>query len=268
MKRPLTSKLSRYTWLSYLKAIKCDTYEPELLQFADFNDFINVNGFAHSFLRHSAPFVYLLDYRTGLYRNMSENFAGYKSESFLKEGISHSLEIYQKDHLRLFDHEIFPDRLEILKNVSPDDHKDYIFSYNLCVKNRNGQFENLLQRNCFLSDHKGNPIFSMGMLININNFVGNIPVVQTVERVSKENPMIFEAVCKKNYYMNEEHKLFSKREKEVLLWMADGLSSKMIADKMCVSEHTVINHRRNMQDKTNAPNAIALVSLALKTGVI
>lgn len=68
--------------------------------------------------------------------------------------------------------------------------------------------------------------------------------------------------------MNQENKLFSKREKEVLLWMSEGLSSKMIAEKMCVSEHTVINHRRNMHDKTHTPNAIALVCLAIKNGVI
>ena len=268
MKLSFTNKLSRHTWLSYLDAMKYETYEPEKLQLTDFNDFINASGFTHSFFRHSAPFVYLLDYRTGLYRSMSENFAGYKSECFLKDGISHSLEIYQKDHLKLFNQELFPERLEILKNIDPEDHKDYIFSYNLCVKNRNGELENLLQRNRFVSDNNGNPILSMGMLINVSNFCGNTPVVQTVDRINKENPLTSETVFKKSYYLNEEDKLFSRREKEVLLWMADGLSSKMIADKLCVSEHTIINHRRNMQDKTNAPNAIALVSFALKSGVI
>lgn len=268
MKLSFTSKLTRPTWLGYLNMIKSEACQTAELRLTDLDDFINANCFARSFFRHSTPFVYLLDYRSGLYTSMSENFAGYKSACFLKEGIAHSLEIYQKDHLKLFDQEIFPDRLEILKNVSPDDYKDYIFSYNFCVKNRNGQFESLLQRNCFLSDNNGNPIFSMGMLINVNNFSGDTPVVQTVDKINRDSSSACEMIFKKSYYLNEEDKLFSKREKEVLLWMAEGLSSKMIADKLCVSEHTVINHRRNMQDKTNTPNAIALVSFALKSGVI
>lgn len=42
----------------------------------------------------------------------------------------------------------------------------------------------------------------------------------------------------------------------------------MIADKLFVSEHTVINHRRHMQDKTNSPNAVALISFAIRNGII
>jgi DNA-binding NarL/FixJ family response regulator len=68
--------------------------------------------------------------------------------------------------------------------------------------------------------------------------------------------------------LEQLEKLFSKREKEVLLWMAEGLSSKMIADKLHISEHTVINHRRSMQEKSNKPNATALVSFAIRNGII
>jgi len=69
-------------------------------------------------------------------------------------------------------------------------------------------------------------------------------------------------------YVDKEHKLFSKREKEVLTWMSEGLSSKMIATKLNISEHTVINHRRSMQEKSNMPNATALVSFAIRSGII
>jgi DNA-binding CsgD family transcriptional regulator len=68
--------------------------------------------------------------------------------------------------------------------------------------------------------------------------------------------------------LGQLEKLFSKREREVLLWMAEGLSSKMIADKLHISEHTVINHRRSMQEKSNKPNATALVSFAIRNGII
>lgn len=259
---------NKQTWLSYLESVKSNVYDSEEFQLTGFDDFINANGFAQSFFRHSVPFVYLLDYRTGLYINMSENFAGYKSECFLKEGVSHTLEIYQRDHLQLFNKEIFPDRLNILQNIPPENHKNYVFSYNWCVENRNGASEKLLQRSCFLSDKSGNPMFSMGMLININNFGNELPIVQTVDEININGTAANQTIYKKVYHLNEEDKLLSKREKEVLLWMAEGLSSKLIADKLFISEHTVINHRRSMQDKTNTPNAVALVSFCIKNGLI
>ena len=68
--------------------------------------------------------------------------------------------------------------------------------------------------------------------------------------------------------LEQDCKMFSRREREVLLWMAEGLSSKMIAGKLNISEHTVINHRRSMQEKSHKPNATALVSFAIRNGII
>lgn len=258
-----------FTWLGYMDTLKDNTYEPEKFSLTGFDDFIKANRVAGSFFMHSIPFIYLLDYRTGLYINMSENFAGYKSECFLKEGLNHTLEIYNPVHLKLFNNEIFPDRLEVLKQIKPEEHKNYVFSYNnQRIRNSNGTYESFLQRSCFLSDEAGNPLFSMGMIINTNHFDNDRPIIQTVDKIDFNSSGSHDLIFKKVYYLNEEDKLFSKREIEVLKWIADGLSSKMIAEKMFLSEHTVLNHRRNMQDKANMPNAIALVSFAVRNRII
>ncbi|SDD75596.1 regulatory protein, luxR family [Mucilaginibacter pineti] len=259
---------SENSWLNYLDELKDQTLQHEQLSITGFDSFINSNGLTQQFFRQSVPFVYLLDYRVGKYINMSENFAGYKAEAFLTGGISHTLDIYQPDHLRLFDKEIFPDRLQILKGIKPEEHKNYIFSYNGSVKNKNGKYEGFLQRSSFISDTAGNPLFSMGILINTSNFIDNGIIRQTVDKVDTEGIVSNELVCHKYYYLNEEDKLFTKREKDVLQWMAEGLSSKEIAKKLFVSEHTILTHRKNMQEKTNLPNAIALVSFAIKNRII
>ena len=77
-----------------------------------------------------------------------------------------------------------------------------------------------------------------------------------------------ETILKKSYYLHQEDKLFTKREKEILLWIADGLISKEIADKLFISENTVVNHRRNMQTKSNTRNSSELVSYSLRQGII
>jgi DNA-binding CsgD family transcriptional regulator len=54
----------------------------------------------------------------------------------------------------------------------------------------------------------------------------------------------------------------SKREKEVLYLIAHGYSSKMIADKLCISIHTATTHRTNLLDKFQAKNTAELVLMA------
>ncbi len=47
---------------------------------------------------------------------------------------------------------------------------------------------------------------------------------------------------------------FSKREKEILKWTAEGKTSAEIAMILSISENTVNFHQKNMQKKINAPN--------------
>jgi DNA-binding NarL/FixJ family response regulator len=52
------------------------------------------------------------------------------------------------------------------------------------------------------------------------------------------------------------------REKEVLLLLAEGLSTKLIAEKLFVSEYTVSNHRANLLQKLSAHNTVELIRKA------
>jgi len=54
------------------------------------------------------------------------------------------------------------------------------------------------------------------------------------------------------------------REKEVLYMIAQGYSSKQIADILCISTFTVINHRKHLIAKFNASNTAELIKLASK----
>jgi len=258
----------KITWLDYLDRVKDNPSGQELLQLSCFKEFFRADRFANSFFRHCIPSIYLLDYRKCAYTRMSGNFAGYHPTAFLEGGISHTLDIYHPDHLRLFDEEVFPERLEFLHGVKPQEQNSYLFSYNLCLRNSAGRYENFLQRNCFVPDAQGNPVFSMGMLTPLNDHHSGNRIIQSIDKICMNGLVEQRLVDRKVYYLNEEDKLFSKREKEVLLWMADGFSSKMIAGKLHISEHTVNNHRRSMQDKSNMPNAIALVSFAIRKEII
>jgi len=60
----------------------------------------------------------------------------------------------------------------------------------------------------------------------------------------------------------------SKSELKVLHLMADGLSSKQIANQLFLSEHTVKNHRKNMLSKSECDSSAELVKRAVMEGWI
>lgn len=55
----------------------------------------------------------------------------------------------------------------------------------------------------------------------------------------------------------------TQREKEVLVLIAKGLSSKEIADKLCLSIHTVNSHRKNITQKTGIRSVAGLAAYAM-----
>ena len=58
--------------------------------------------------------------------------------------------------------------------------------------------------------------------------------------------------------------VLTRREKEVLELIAEGLTTQEIADKLFVSSTTVDTHRKNLLTKLDVPNVAALVRTAMK----
>lgn len=59
----------------------------------------------------------------------------------------------------------------------------------------------------------------------------------------------------------------SKRELEVIEFVAMGFSNKEIADKMFLSVHTVLTHRKNIMGKLGLKNTAGLVVFAVQNGL-
>ncbi|MBP8959993.1 MAG: response regulator transcription factor [Bacteroidales bacterium] len=60
----------------------------------------------------------------------------------------------------------------------------------------------------------------------------------------------------------------SKREKEILLKICEGLSNQEIADALFISKRTVDKHRANLLAKTNSKNTASLILYAIKNKII
>lgn len=61
---------------------------------------------------------------------------------------------------------------------------------------------------------------------------------------------------------------FTKREKEVLQLICDGLNNREIAEELFISERTVVGHKSNLLSKTNCKSTISLLSFAIKNKLV
>lgn len=60
----------------------------------------------------------------------------------------------------------------------------------------------------------------------------------------------------------------SEREREIVKWVAHGLSNKEIADRLNLSFHTITTHRRNISEKLNIHSTAALAIFAIVHKII
>ena len=65
-----------------------------------------------------------------------------------------------------------------------------------------------------------------------------------------------------------DYSTLTPREQEVMRLLAEGLSSKKVAEKLFISPKTVENHRANIMNKLGLHSTIELVRYAAKLGLI
>jgi len=69
------------------------------------------------------------------------------------------------------------------------------------------------------------------------------------------------------FKLDSDEKL-TKRETEILTMIAEGLSSKQISEKLCISTTTVNTHRTNIMKKLDIHEVVGLVRYAAQKGLI
>lgn len=68
--------------------------------------------------------------------------------------------------------------------------------------------------------------------------------------------------------VTSEVPVLSRREKEVLQLIADGMTNNQIAKQLFISLHTVDTHRKNLLAKFNVNNTAALIKMASKYDLV
>lgn len=74
--------------------------------------------------------------------------------------------------------------------------------------------------------------------------------------------------CECSTSSSDENEIISEREKDILIELVNGLSNKEIADKLNISVHTVISHRKNITEKTSIKSLAGLTIYAITNNIV
>jgi DNA-binding NarL/FixJ family response regulator len=90
-------------------------------------------------------------------------------------------------------------------------------------------------------------------------------LLEAIQEVNKGKTYLsFEAgQAMRKVYESAQIPAITRREKEILVLIADGLTNPEIANKLFVSSSTVDSHRKNLLAKLNVKNTASLVKFAM-----
>ena len=86
-----------------------------------------------------------------------------------------------------------------------------------------------------------------------------------LEKIRKESIDISEM---NNVDLSCEAIALSRREKEILTLISEGLTNSKIAEMLFLSSHTITTHRKNIMSKLGVKNTAGIVMYAVKSGIV
>ena len=72
----------------------------------------------------------------------------------------------------------------------------------------------------------------------------------------------------KGLHFNDEQRLLTDREREILKLIAREYTNKQMAEELFISERTVETHRKNIFRKTKTNNLVGLIKFAYANNLI
>lgn len=201
-----------------------------------------------------------------------------KANSFLRNIIDRNLESCSLKLEEIFEKSSLLKIRHWIKHSSKDSNS--VFNDQIVLKDRLGEEYPM---NLKIAEFKSNGeavqfIGFVSQSVCENNTIVNYHLASEVCNVlRRENLVITEPLEKKITQIiklrtvnnNDQSKsFFTKRENEVLRLTMEGLSIKVIADKLSISSRTVEKYRTKLMEKSGARNIVEVIVFSLKNNLI
>lgn len=147
-----------------------------------------------------------------------------------------------------------------LENIDKAKRSSANYTWNYRLKKADGVYVNIVQNTSPLAfDSQGKPVVGLAHYTVMNSHV-KIDMTASIKILNAQNE--YETIYFNNF---SQKKLFtdliSRREYEVVRFLALNYSSKEISEKLNISSHTVDTHRRNILKKLNISSTGELVGM-------
>jgi DNA-binding CsgD family transcriptional regulator len=174
----------------------------------------------------------------------------------------HVLHFHPQDRM-LWCEDVLPDIQQFIDSIPEEELTEYRFSFNHRYIHKDGNVSQFLHEGTLAySEDEGHPVLNLNVFTEIGDIKSDETIVLTLFRYSPEDG--YKKVFTKVYGETLNGQL-SHREKEIIKLCLQGLSSKMIADKLNLSIHTVKNHKRHSMEKTLTHNIAELINLCIRS---
>jgi DNA-binding CsgD family transcriptional regulator len=260
------------------------TYREHVFNIHHDNEMVNedtIDALHKSFIQlaanvHNAfPVFYIIDYTKLQYICLTDNvdfITGYNTREFLEGegGAARMIEILHHDDYKIYNQKVFARNAAFLEKTDQADHGKYTFSFNYRFIRKDKLISHVWQTGTYVtSAETGLPLYNIGMVLDITPWKRDILICHSIEKIEDNNNMKSKILIDSNFfYPREEDALLTRQERNVLGYVAEGLSTKQIADKLKICGNTISNHRQNMLQKTNTKNVAELVAFAIRSGII
>lgn len=222
----------------------------------------NINGF-----------ICIYNYKKSYYEYVSDNvrsILGYESSLFIGEQGGLNM-------LVVFDQEQIPYLMSITEEVlnylavhsTFETGKD--FRHTSCMKFKNiyDEFQwYMTDKSIIQTDNNGFPIRALITCTNINAFKKDDILYYNL--LKKDANGVYQPVLQGYMHKKEigEEEALTKRELQIIKYIAEGYTNVMIAEKLFISLNTVKTHRKHILRKTCCKGTAELTKLAFGRGMV
>lgn len=182
--------------------------------------------------------------------------------NILQENLDfHQLQFHPGDRM-LWCEKAFPDILKFIDLEPLSKIPDYSFIFNHRYIRNDGRISHFMHEGSIsFSGDKLLPTLNLKVFFEIAGTTFDDIIDLSIFRFSVEKG--YQMIFTKSYGLNTIP-ILTERELEIIKLCYEGLSSKMIAEKLNLSFHTVKNHKRNCMEKTKTHNITKLIHFCLK----
>jgi DNA-binding CsgD family transcriptional regulator/PAS domain-containing protein len=228
----------------------------------------DINPNLSNFLHHYPCVTWIFEIPTLKFTFFSENaeeILGYEAKKFVERGLEFVNEILHPEDL-VNTWKLIKQVWMYIISVPSVKRVHYKFNYDYRILKPGAEVARILGQNIiFRQDSKGNITHILGICNDITGWKKSEKQIASVVYSTDHTILFFTT---DDYGRNLPHTILSKRELEIVRLLSQGYSSKYIADKLCISLHTVNTHRQHMIQKTGTKNTSELIRFAISCGLI